>query len=88
MGEAGFEGIRKSETRRQNTVAKYIATRTILDLCEQSTWRPGARVSRWWWEQDCIDLEGGEEEGDGGSNSIGVGVGLGIERGPWRRGGV
>ena len=58
MGEAGFEGIRKSETRRQNTVAKYIAMRTILDLCEQSTWRPGARVSRWWWEQACIDLEG------------------------------
>ena len=27
LGEAGFEGIRKSVTRRQNTVAQYITTR-------------------------------------------------------------
>ena len=33
MIEAGFEGIRQSITRRQNTVAQYIATRLILDLC-------------------------------------------------------
>ena len=46
MGKAGFEGIRKSVTRRQNTVAKYIVTRPILDLCERSTWRLGARVSQ------------------------------------------
>ena len=26
MGETGFKGIRKSVTRRQNTVAQYIAT--------------------------------------------------------------
>ena len=26
MGEAGFEGIRRSVTRRQKTVAQYIAT--------------------------------------------------------------
>ena len=45
MGEAGFEGIRKSVTRRQNTVAQYIATRTMMDLFERVTWRPGARVS-------------------------------------------
>ena len=57
MGEAGFEGIRKSITRRHNTVAQYIGTRLILDLCERSTWRPGARVSRRWWEQSGIDLE-------------------------------
>ena len=49
MGEAGFEGITKSVTRRQNTVAYYIATRTIMDLCERSTRRPGVRVSQWWW---------------------------------------
>ena len=39
-------------------VAQYIATRPILDLCERSTWRPGARVTRRWWEQAGIDLEG------------------------------
>ena len=58
MGESVFEGIRKSITRRQNTDAHYIATRPILDLCERSTWCPGLRVSRRWWEQAVIDLEG------------------------------
>ena len=58
MGEAGFKGISKSVTRRQNMVAQYIATRPIMDLCERSTWRTGTRVSRKWWEQAGIDLEG------------------------------
>ena len=57
MGEAGFKGIRKSVTSRQNTVAQYIVTRPILDLCECSTRRPGVRVSRRWWKQAGIDLE-------------------------------
>ena len=37
LGEAGLKGIRKSLTRRQNTVAQYIATRPILKLCEWAT---------------------------------------------------
>ena len=45
LGEAGLEGIRKLVTRRQNTVAQYIAKQPILYLCEQATRRPGARVS-------------------------------------------
>ena len=61
MGEAGFEGIRKSVTRRQNTVAQYISTQPILDLCERSTRWPVDRVSRKWWEQAGIDLEGAKE---------------------------
>ena len=36
LGEAGLEGIRNLVTRRQNTVAQYIATRPILDLCERA----------------------------------------------------
>ena len=46
MVEAGFEGIGTYVTRRHNTGAQYIATRPILDLCEQSARRPGAMVSR------------------------------------------
>ena len=61
MGEVGFEGIRKSFTRRQNTVAQYIVTRPILDVCDQSTRRPGERVSRQWWDQDGTDLEGAKK---------------------------
>ena len=62
MGEVGFEGIRKSVTRRQNTFTQYIATRPILDLCERATRRPGARVSWRWWEQTGIDLEGAKKQ--------------------------
>ena len=58
MGEAVFEGIINLVTRRQNTVAQYIATQPIMDLCEQATRQLGARVSRRWWEQAGIDLEG------------------------------
>ena len=58
LSEAGLEGIQKSTTRRQNMVVKYIATQPILDLCEWATRRPGERVSRLWWEQSGIDLEG------------------------------
>ena len=58
MVEAGFEGIGKYITRRQNTVAQYIATQPILGLCERFIQRPGARMSWQCWEQDGIDLEG------------------------------
>ena len=49
MREEGFEGIRKAVTRRQNTVAQYIATQPILDLGERATQWEGARVSQRWW---------------------------------------
>ena len=32
-----------------------------MDLCERSTWRTGARVSRRWWEQAGIELEGAKK---------------------------
>ena len=57
MREAGFKGIWKTITRRQNTVAQYIATGPILDLCEWATQRLGERLSWWWWEQEEIDPE-------------------------------
>ena len=47
--------------RRQNTVAQYIATRSLLDLCEGSERDPGAWVGMRWWEQAGIDLAGAQE---------------------------
>ena len=38
--------------------AHYIATRSILDLCEWSNRRLGEKVSQWWWEQTGIYLKG------------------------------
>ena len=58
MKDTGMVGIRTSILRRQNMVAQYIATRTILDLYEQATLRPGAWVSWWWWKKTEIYLKG------------------------------
>ena len=59
--------------RRHNMSAQYIATQSLLDLCEGSERAPGARVGMWWWEQAGIDLAGAQEaaaaeaaEGGGG----------------------
>ena len=61
--ESVFKAVGKYITRRQNTVAQYIVTRPILDLCEQSARRPVARVSRKWWEQEHLNLEGEKKRG-------------------------
>ena len=41
MREAGLTDIRKSTQNRQNTVAQYIATQPLLDLCEGARAREG-----------------------------------------------
>ena len=43
---------------RQNTVAQYIATRLIVDLCMASKRSIGLRVEMWWWEQEGLYLKG------------------------------
>ena len=57
MKEAGLTDIRTSIQRRQNTVAQYISTRPLLDLCVGARQREGARVTLRWWEQSRIDWE-------------------------------
>ena len=42
-------------------VDRYIKTRPILDLCERSARRPGAWVSRRWWEHNGLEQEGTKE---------------------------
>ena len=37
-------------------VVQYIATLSVLDLCEKSVQRMGAWVSWTWWDQEGIDL--------------------------------
>ena len=49
MVEAGFEEIGAYIVRRQNTVTQYIATRTIIDLCERSIRSLGVWLYQWWW---------------------------------------
>ena len=65
--------------KRPNTVAQYIVTRPILDLCEETVWWPGAFFVMIWWEQEGVDLAGArtvaeaavDEEGEGGSEGGG-----------------
>ena len=45
-------------TRCQNTVAKFIATRPIVDLCLAAARCSGARFLMQWWEKEGINLEG------------------------------
>ena len=54
--------IRTSILQRQNTVAKFIATRPILGLCKVAVRRPGTRVPRRWWEKTGIDWKAAREK--------------------------
>ena len=65
-GEAGLTKIGKSIANRQNTVAQYIVTRPLLDLCEGARAREGARVPMRWWNQTTIDWEAAKTKGGGG----------------------
>ena len=58
MTEAGLQESDTYVSRHQNTVAQYIATRPIMDLCLAAKRRPGTRVEIRWWEQEGLDLEG------------------------------
>ena len=53
---------------RRNTVAQYIATWTILELCLLAERRMGEQMTMRWWEQSGINIGEGdtemEEEGE------------------------
>ena len=63
MREAGLTDIKKSIANRQNTVAQYIATRPLLDLCEGARAREGVKVPMRWWNQADIDWETAKSKG-------------------------
>ena len=56
--KAGFLTMEEYIRQRQNTVAQYIATRSLLDLCDGLERAPGAQVGMWWWYQAGLDLAG------------------------------
>ena len=75
MREAGLTDIGKSIANRQNTVAQYIATRPLLDLCEEARARKGARVPMRWWNQTGIYWEAAKTKGGGGETDSTSGSG-------------
>ena len=58
MSEAGMQEVETYVSRRQNTVAQFIATRPIMDLCLAAERIPGPRIYKKWWEKDRVDVEG------------------------------
>ena len=58
MEDAGLQEVESYVSHRQNTVAKFIATKPIIDLCLAAEWRSGPRVFKRWWEQGDLGVEG------------------------------
>ena len=58
MVEAVLQKVETYVSRRQKTVAQFIVTMPIIDLCIEAERIPGPRVSMRWWEQEGVDVEG------------------------------
>ena len=63
MKEAGLTDVQTSINRRQNTVAQYISTQPLLDLCKGVKQREGARVTMRWRDQTGIYWEKAKARG-------------------------
>ena len=50
MVGAGLQDMETYVSGRQNTVAQYIATRPIMELCLAAKQKPGPRVEMRWRE--------------------------------------
>jgi hypothetical protein len=65
LEECGLRTIGEYIDIRWQTIAVYVATRPILDKCEQGVRKRGAIPRRWWWEQkmslDVADATGSDE---------------------------
>ena len=58
MSESGLQEVETYVDHHQNTVAQYIVTSLFMELCLVAEGSPGTRMSKWWWEQEFLDLEG------------------------------
>ena len=58
MVKAGLLEVETYVSLHQNTVAKFIATRYIMDLCMAAERRTVSSVAKQYWDQDKLDLEG------------------------------
>ena len=87
MRETGLTDIGKSIANRQNTVAQYVATRPLLDLCEEARAREGTRVPLRWWNQTGVDWEAAKARGGGGRDRQYHQIGVEHRRGGRPKGG-
>ena len=59
--EAGLQTREEYNWRRNNTVAQYIATQSLIDLCGEPERKPMVQVGILWWDQAVINLVGAME---------------------------
>ena len=59
--DAGFLSIEDYIRRRHNTVARYIYTRPLLDMCGGLERAMGAQVGMQWWEHVGRNMAGARE---------------------------
>ena len=59
--EARFQILEEYIQRRQNMVAQYNTTQSLLDLFEGAEWALRLRVGMWWWDQAGINMAGARE---------------------------
>ena len=84
-GGSGTIGSEDIYTPPPEKNSHYIATCMILQICLVAKRRTGARVSRWWWEQDSLDLGLGEGSKADLATEAGRDTGLEMEA-AYRRG--
>ena len=58
MAEAILQEVEAYVSCRHNTVTQSITARTIMEVCLVAERIPGPRVSKRWWEQERVDVEG------------------------------
>ena len=58
MTKAELQEVDNDVSCRQRTSAQSIVTSPIMYLCLELDRRPGPRVSKCWWKQDGLDVEG------------------------------
>ena len=57
MAEAGLQEVDTYISRHHNTVAEFIVTRPIMELCLGEERRPGSSATNRWWDQDGLNVK-------------------------------
>ena len=58
MPDAGLQEMGTYVSRCLNMVAQFLSTSPILNLCMVEERIKGSMMSKRWWEQDRVDVEG------------------------------
>ena len=69
---SGLEDMETYFLRRKNTIAQYITTSPILELCLEVERKPGVRVVKIWWEKVGLYLGITQAEARAAERTVGL----------------